>query len=262
MNQHDGCLTQALGTGGADVILIQVVQHRPPHIAADLCGGLQCQHHHRHDHLHELDFETLPVGHDMGRVIDRRQPPQRDRENHDQQRPGEEGRDRKADHGDKGARLIEQRIVAVGRIDANRDRDQDAHDIAKPNHPKRLRHPLDHDIHDRAAGLPADRTLYGTHSTCIGVNEGRQAGVGQPAQQEAVAGGPVDEDLRFNPEELDQPFIVLHIDRLPEAKRLAHFLFYLWWDCQRHLGHRIAGGQLQQQEDYQADKQKRWYRQK
>ena len=49
---------------------------------------------------------------------------------------------------------------------------------------------------------------------------------------------------------------------VPEAKRLAHFLFYLWWDCQRHLGHRIAGGQLQQQEDYQADKQKRWYRQK
>ena len=154
MGHHHGRLFEALGAGGAHIILVQIVQHRTAHVAADLRGGLQRQHHHRHDHLHELEFEAFPVVDHMQRVIDRRQPAQIDRKDHDQQRAGKERRDGKADHGDECAGLIEHGIVAVGGIDADGNGDGNTHHIGQPHHPERLGDALHNDVHHRAAGLP------------------------------------------------------------------------------------------------------------
>ena len=38
----------------------------------------------------------------------------------------------------------------------------------------------------------------------------------------------VDKYLQFNPEKLYQPFEILNMNRLPQVKRFAHFLFYFW----------------------------------
>ena len=67
----------------------------------------------------------------------------------------------------------------------------------------------------------------------------------------------VDQHLRFDPEELHQPFPELDIKRLAKAKRLTHLFFHLWRYRQRHLCHRVIRRQIQQQENNQADENKR-----
>src|SRR6056297_1313214 len=243
----DNGLRQPLGAGGADIILVEVVEHRSAHVATDLSRGLQRQHHYRQDHLLQLKLEAGPVIHDMRRVIDRREPAQLHRENDDEQRAGEERRDRKADHRDESARLIENRILPVGRIDADGQGDQDAHDIRHADNPERLRDALDDGVHDRRPGLPGD------HAQFVLV----KLRIRQPAQKTAGPCGPVDEHFRFGPEDLHQPFPVLHQRGFPDAKRFAHLLLDLWRDGQRNLRHRVAGGELQKHENDKTDEQKR-----
>ena len=57
--------------------------------------------------------------------------------------------------------------------------------------------------------------------------------------------------------ELVEPFEVLDVYRCAKAKSLAHLLLYLWRHGQRHLGHWVTGGELEQSEDYNTDEQKR-----
>ena len=120
-----------------------------PHEARELGSDLQCKHHDGHDHLLELEDEAFPVADLVGRVVDRREPAQPDRENHDHQNAREEGRDRKPYHGDEGARVVEPGILPVRRVNSDRKRDEDGHDIGDAHDPKGLGQSLDHDVHDR-----------------------------------------------------------------------------------------------------------------
>src|SRR6056297_21842 len=144
MAQNHDAFSHALGAGGAHVILLQVVEHGGAHVAADLRGVVEAQHHHRQDHLTELEDEAVPVVDDMGGRVTRWQPPPRvggrpDREDDNRHRSGEEGRDREADHGKERRGLIGHGILLVGRDYAQRHTDQDTDDVGGPDHPQRLR---------------------------------------------------------------------------------------------------------------------------
>ncbi|SMX28870.1 hypothetical protein TRP8649_02997 [Pelagimonas phthalicica] len=65
----------------------------------------------------------------------------------------------------------------------------------------------------------------------------------------------VDQNLGFDPKDLNQPFPVLHKRGFTNPQRFAHFLFDFRGYCQRYLGHRIARCQLQQHENDEADEQ-------
>ena len=240
-HDHDA-FRQTFGAGGADVVLPQIVEHGGAHVAGDLCRCLQGKHHYRQNHLPDLELERLPIPDDVGGVIDGWQPVELYREDHDQQRAGEEGRDRKADHRDEGAGLIEDRILFVGRDDPDGQGDQDADDVGHADHPERLWHPLGDNVEDGGAGLEADNSLL--------------------AVGEIGAEGVVDPVLRLDHEELIEPESEAGVPGLTQSERLAHALFHVVWDCQRHLPHRIAGGEFQQHEDHKSDEQKRRDRQK
>ena len=66
----------------------------------------------------------------------------------------------------------------------------------------------------------------------------------------------VDQDLRLDPEELDDPLEELDMDRGAQTKRLAHLFLDLGGHRQGHLGHRITRRQLEQHEDHEGDEQK------
>ncbi len=199
---------------------------------------MQRQHHHRHNHLFELYDEAVPIHDLMGGVVDRRQPAQLDREDHDHQYAGKERRDRVAHHGDEGTDLIEDRVLPVGGINADGQGDQNAHHIGHRHHPERLRHALDHDIHHRRTGLPTDHPLFTV----------RQRGA------ECV----VHPDRGFDDEELVEPFAKADMGWLAQAKRLAHLLLDVRRHGQRHLRHRVPGREFQKQENHQGNiKQRR-----
>ncbi len=56
----------------------------------------------------------------------------------------------------------------------------------------------------------------------------------------------VDVDRRLHDEELVEPFDVLDMYRRTETQCLAHLLFDFRRHGERHLRHRITGGELQQ----------------
>ena len=149
MYQHHRALGQSLGPGGAHIVLAEIVQHRGPHESAELRCDLQGKHHDGEDHLFQLDQEAVPVVHDMGGVVDRGKPAELDRKDHDGKHPGEERRNREPDHRDEGPGLVKDRILAIGRIDADRQGDQHCHHVGHANHPECLRDALYHDVHDR-----------------------------------------------------------------------------------------------------------------
>ena len=175
----------------------------------------------------------------MDRVVDRGQPFQLHREDHDQQWTGEERRDGKTDHRDKGADIVERGILAIGGINADRQSDQDRNDIGNTNNPEGLWDPLHHDIHHRRPRLP------GNHP---------QLTFGEIGSKDVV-----DDNLRLDPEYLNQPFVILDIPCLTQAKRFAHLLFDFRGDSKRNLGHRVSRGQLQKQKNRQTDKDQSWY---
>ena len=129
LDDHPG-LPEALGAGGGDVVEADHVQHGRAHEARH--GGRleQAEHHHRHDGLPHLFDHPAEAGRlDVGGV-DERQPVQRDRKQQDEQQAGEEGRQRKADEGERVGDLVEDRIGPRRGIDADRDRDQRAPAVA------------------------------------------------------------------------------------------------------------------------------------
>ena len=102
----------------------------------------QAEHHHRHDRLPHLLDDPVDAGRlDVGR-IDERQPVQRDREHQDEQDAGEEGRQRKADEGERVGDLVEQRIGLCRGIDADRYRDQQRQQLRRADHVERGRQAL------------------------------------------------------------------------------------------------------------------------
>ena len=79
-----------------------------------------------------------------------------DRKKHDNKHIAEEWRHRKADHGHKGANLIKHRILPVGRINADGERNQYADNMGHADNPQHLWQALNNDVHHWTAGLPTD----------------------------------------------------------------------------------------------------------
>jgi hypothetical protein len=144
---------------------------------------------------------------------------------------------REAEHGEERAALVEDRILAVGGIDADGQRDQDADQIGGADHDHGLRQALADDGEDGAARLPGQDALF--------------------ALDEMGAEPAVEQRGGLDPEELAEPEEVAHEDRLVGAKRLDHLLPDVGRHGQRNFGHGRAGGEVHQQEDHQADDQKR-----
>jgi hypothetical protein len=237
MLQDHGLFGHAFGSGGADIIGPHVFQHGRAHVAADHGGVGQAQGHHRHGHLAQLHHETVPVRHLQGGVVFGGEPTEPDRENDDDQRAGKEGRDGKADHGEHRAELVEPGILPVGRIDADGQGDQHADQIGRADHGQGLRNALADDGEDRGARLPGQDALF--------------------AAGEAGAEDAVEQGGRLDPEELAEPEEIAHEDRLIGAHGRHHLLAHLGRDGQRNLGHRRAGGEIDQQKDHDTDDQKR-----
>ena len=70
----------------------------------------------------------------------------------------------------------------------------------------------------------------------------------------------VDQNLRFDPEELDDPLPVANGERLAETEGLAHLLFDFGRDSQGNLRHRVAGREFEKEKNDQADEQQGRYR--
>ena len=162
----------------------------------------------------------------MHRVIDRREPAQLHRKDHNHQDTGKKWRHGKADHRDECPGLVKDGILPVSRDYSNRQGNENTHHIGHTHNPKRLGQALDHDVNHRRAGLPGD------HS---------KLSFGQARTEKRI--NPIE---RLYPKKLNDPFEILNMDRLAEAKRFAHLLLDLGRHGQRHLRHRIARSQLQQ----------------
>jgi hypothetical protein len=65
------------------------------------------------------------------------------------------------------------------------------------------------------------------------------------------------EDHRFDHEELPHPLAKADMRRFAKAQCFTHPFLDLGRHGERHLRHRVAGGELQQQEDHEADEQQR-----
>ena len=201
-------------------------------------GVEEREHGDRHDHLLHLHPEGLEARDLQVGVVDRRQPLQLDREDHDQDQPHEEGRHREADHREQRAELVEPGILPVGRDHPDRDRDQHAEDVGEPDHPERLRQPLHDQVDDRRARLPADHP----HPLAVA---------------DRPAGQALDDVQRLVHEELLQPLQVADVERLAEAEADADLLAHVGRDGQRQVGGRVAGREVEQREDDEADDEER-----
>src|SRR5210317_438707 len=220
MHHNNHSFSQPLGTGGAHIILIQIVQHRGTHETADLGRNLKGQNHHWHDHLIKLHLEARPIVDHMRSVINRWEPPKVHRKNHNDQYTRKKRRYRIAHHRNKCPRLIKYRILAIGRIDTDWDRNKNAHDVGDADHPKGLWNTLNDDFHHGAAGLPRDYTQFALRKCC--------------------SENMVHQDLWFDPEKLHNPFPKTNMNGFTQSKREAHFFLHFLWNGERNLRHRIA----------------------
>ena len=116
MHREDAPFRHALGARGADVVLVDDLEHRGAHETAPHRGLDQRQHHGRRDQM----MQQVEEGAVANRVpVARRQPAELDREDVDGDEAEPEGRDRQRDHGADGGERIEQRIAAQRAKDAD-----------------------------------------------------------------------------------------------------------------------------------------------
>ena len=144
-------------------------------------------------------------------VINRREPSKVHRENYNYQNTRKKWWHRIPNHRNKCTRLIKYGILAIGRINANRNSNQNAHDIGNANNPKGLRNTLDHNFHHRTAGLPRNHAQF--------------------TFRKRGAEHVVDENLRFDPKELYNPFPEPNMHGLPQSQCKAHFFLYFLGNC-------------------------------
>ena len=90
------------------------------------------------------------------------------------------------------------------------------------------------------------------------INENDAVSTEELALDDAGPQDGVDQVQRLDIDELHQPFPKADMDRLSQSQGLAHRLLNLGRHGQGDLGHRVARGQPQQQEDDQRNEQERW----
>src|SRR5690606_12403590 len=241
VDQDNSLIRKPPGAGSAHIVLVQIVEHRGAHEPADLRRVEQSKHRDRHHHLSHLLEEAVEVVHDQRGVVDRGEPAELDRKDDDHQHAGEERRDRKADHRNERADLVEQRVLPVGRDHADRHRDQHADYIRHADDPQCLRQALGDDVGDRRAGLPGDDALG-----AAGNVPARHAG---------------DDVQRLADEKLFQPQQVADVNRLAQSEREPDLLPYLRRNSEGYLRGRIARREIEQQEYGETDEEKRRDRQ-
>ncbi len=97
-----------------------------------------------------LKYLPIPVPAGGGDIdaIDERQPAEIDAEDQDQQQPGEECRQRKADKGKRVGDLVEDRIGPHRGIDADRQRDRQRQNLRRADHEQRRRDALQDQLVD------------------------------------------------------------------------------------------------------------------
>ena len=186
--------------------------------------------------------EAREVRHPVGGVVDGRQPLQHHAEDDDREQPGEEGRHREPHHGHEGADLVEPRVLPVGGDDPDGDGDEDPHDVGQPHHPQRLRHPLDDEIHHRTSRRPR------AHSEAL-------ARIADLHPERLL-----DDVERLVDEELFRPLEVAHVEGLPEPEGLADLGAHLGRDGERELPGRVVGGEIEEREYDEADRDEGRYR--
>ena len=71
------------------------------------------------------------------------------------------------------------------------------------------------------------------------------------AFRKAGAEQPVKAVERLDPKDLPQPFDKADVAGFAQAQGLPHLFLHLGRDGERHLRHRIAGGEFEQQKDDQ-----------
>ena len=188
-----------------------------------------------------MQLQRLHIGNDKGGVIDRREPFEVDAEDDDEHQAGEKCRHRKAHHHQESADLVKDRILLVGGEYAHGHGDNHAEDVRRADHPQCLRQALGDDVDYGTARRPGDDA-----HTIFGAGEGN-------------AEGSFDEIKRLGDEELLQPFDIFDEEGVVRAQGFADFLPHFWRDGQGQVAGGVAGGEVDDGEDDEADNKYGWY---
>src|SRR5690606_642628 len=132
------------------------------------------------------------------------------------------------------ADLVEDRILLVGRDDADRDRQKYTEEIGQADDPQRLRQALDDQVDNRAAGRP------GEYAHALSGADGEPCDLFENVD-------------RFVDEELLQPSQVAKDEWLVEAHGFADLRADLGGDCERQVAQRVTRRQIEKREDDEAD---------
>ena len=116
------------------------------------------------------------------------------------------------------------------------------HDVGQPHHPQRLRGALHDEVHHRTSGRPR------AHPQPLA----RIADLHPERLLHDVE--------RLVDEELLHPLEVAHVERLPEPEGFPDLGAHLGGDGERELSGRVVGGEIEEREDDEADRDEGGYR--
>ncbi len=155
--EMDGASGQSTGSGEADIVGAQHLQHLRAHQPHDQRHLEQAQRNRRHDQrLQPRDGEQPggPVSdpHGVAAPVGR-QPAQRHRKQIDQQDADQERRQRNADQRHRLEQFCDHGIAPQRRIDPEQDAEHHGEHGGAGGELQRRRHPLDQEVRDRLAEL-------------------------------------------------------------------------------------------------------------
>ena len=146
MTHDDQALRDPLAARGTHVIERQMFKHLGSDVPSQCRRIEECEDHDRHDRLLHLIDERREVPHLERRVVDEGEPVQVDAEQDDEEKAGEERRNREADEGERRREMVEDRIALHRRDHPDRNGEGDAQDVGDADHGKRVRQSLDEQI--------------------------------------------------------------------------------------------------------------------